>query len=279
MELLLEYGMLACKPAKAPILDQSKKKKDKNETESALKVEYRAINSVTCEVMWILKILKDLNVDVELLSVSCDSSSAIQIAANLMFHERTKHFEIDLYFLKEKVSAGLIKTCKIKSEDNGVKSLRIEDDQVGKCKATLGGNWSWHFTPRGRAIDDLASLASSIGNLSLLMDGMDRWHVGEHHYWNSWIPRKVNICVWRAFLNRLSSRSNLASRGVVLESLTCLFCECVDEDLEHCMIRCPLVLLIWRKIWSWWNLDSPAMFPSFLVSDIIVGTIKPNGNS
>ncbi|GJY07741.1 hypothetical protein Tco_0374795 [Tanacetum coccineum] len=52
-----------------------------------------------------------------------------------------------------------------------------------------GGNWSWRFTPRGRAIDDLSSLTSSIGNLSLSMDGMDRWQ------WTSNVSSifKVNI--------------------------------------------------------------------------------------
>ncbi|GKB42471.1 hypothetical protein Tco_0887413 [Tanacetum coccineum] len=134
IKLLSEYGMLACKPAKTPILDQSKKRKDNDEINSALKAEYRAMNSVTCKIMGILKILKDLNVNVELpVSISCDSSPAIQIAANLVFHERTKHFEIDLYFLREKVYAGLIKTCKIKSEDNVAdlftKGLSIKDHQ------------------------------------------------------------------------------------------------------------------------------------------------------
>nr|GEY65759.1 ribonuclease H-like domain-containing protein [Tanacetum cinerariifolium] len=176
MELLSEYGMLACKPAKAPIPDQSKKKdKDINEighslsnitcyqkivgkliyvtmtmldiayiskkfsgiyckhdsnlslrayvdsdwakckvtrksvtryvvylgsnlvswkskkqsvlSKSSAEAEYRAMNNVTYEIMWILKILKDLNVNVEVpVSVSCDSSSAIQIADNPVFH-------------------------------------------------------------------------------------------------------------------------------------------------------------------------------------------------
>ncbi|GJY24299.1 BSD-like protein [Tanacetum coccineum] len=42
-------------------------------------------------------------------------------------------------------------------------------------KGILGGNWSWRVPPRGRAIDELSSLISLIGNLSLDSNGTDKW--------------------------------------------------------------------------------------------------------
>ena len=96
-----------------------KSKKQSVLARSSAEAEFRAMCNVTCEVMWILKICKDLNVQVELpVEMFCDNSSAMQIAQNPVLHERSKHFEIDLFFIRDKISEGIIKTVKVKSVDN-----------------------------------------------------------------------------------------------------------------------------------------------------------------
>ncbi|GKE01593.1 hypothetical protein Tco_1389576 [Tanacetum coccineum] len=93
-----------------------KSKKQNILSKSSTGAEYRAFASVTSEVIWILKFLKDLKIK-NLLPVDlhCDSNSAIKIAVNLVFHERTKHFEIDLHFVREKVLKGVVKSVKVDS--------------------------------------------------------------------------------------------------------------------------------------------------------------------
>ncbi|GKE68398.1 hypothetical protein Tco_1526470, partial [Tanacetum coccineum] len=93
-----------------------KSKKQNTLSKSSTEAEYRALASVTSKVIWILKFFKNLKID-DLLPalLYCDSNSAIKIAANPVFHERTKHLEIDLYFMRENILSGVIKTVKVDS--------------------------------------------------------------------------------------------------------------------------------------------------------------------
>ncbi|GJT07640.1 ribonuclease H-like domain-containing protein [Tanacetum coccineum] len=58
------------------------------------------------------KLLDHLKMEMEM-EIPSSSNVTIQIAANPVFHEKTKHFKLDVYFVREKVLAGIIKTVKI----------------------------------------------------------------------------------------------------------------------------------------------------------------------
>ncbi|GJV37117.1 ribonuclease H-like domain-containing protein [Tanacetum coccineum] len=83
-----------------------KSKKQHTLAKSSAEAEYRAMASVTSEVTWILKILRDLEWDNVLpVNLYYDSQVAIKIVANPVFHERTKHLEIDLHFFSSSLGA------------------------------------------------------------------------------------------------------------------------------------------------------------------------------
>nr|KYP71263.1 Copia protein [Cajanus cajan] len=62
-----------------------------------------------CEGLWMKIILNDHRIKIELpMKLFCDNKSTINIAQNLIQHDKTKHIEIDRHFIKEKLDNGLI---------------------------------------------------------------------------------------------------------------------------------------------------------------------------
>ncbi|WMV45125.1 hypothetical protein MTR67_038510, partial [Solanum verrucosum] len=88
-----------------------KSKKQPTISRSSAEAEYRAMDSTVAEVVWLVGLFQELGVNISLpVSLHSDSTSAFQIAANLVFHERTKHINIDYHFIREKIQDGLIIT-------------------------------------------------------------------------------------------------------------------------------------------------------------------------
>lgn len=58
---------------------------------------------VTSEILWIESLLNELAVPFTKPVLYCDNQSAVSLTHNPVLHARTKHMELDVHFLREKV--------------------------------------------------------------------------------------------------------------------------------------------------------------------------------
>jgi len=79
--------------------------KQKVTARSSIEAEYRSIAQTSIEFTWIYTLLIELQVSFTTPIIFCDNQSAVSIAHNPVFHSRTKHMEIDVFFVREKILA------------------------------------------------------------------------------------------------------------------------------------------------------------------------------
>ena len=85
---------------------------------SSTEAEYRALTDITFELLWLRWLLKDLGVSTSSTTpLYCDNQNVIHIAHNDVFHERTKHIEIDCYFIRYHLVHGALKLILVSSKD------------------------------------------------------------------------------------------------------------------------------------------------------------------
>lgn len=95
-----------------------KSKKQQTVSRSSAEREYRSLATTTAEIVWLMGLFTELNASIKQpVDIMCDSKVALQIAANPIFHEMTKHIEIDCHFIRDKIKEGRIKTHHIGTED------------------------------------------------------------------------------------------------------------------------------------------------------------------
>jgi hypothetical protein len=81
---------------------------------SSVEAEYRAIANGVAEASWLRQLLQELGQPLQQATlVYCDNVSAVYLSTNPVQHQRTKHIEIDLHFVRERVAAGVVRVLHV----------------------------------------------------------------------------------------------------------------------------------------------------------------------
>lgn len=84
-------------------------KRQKIVSKSSIEAEYRSVSSASSKVIWLQQLLRELGVFLIIPTpLYANTTSAILISTDLVFHEWTKHTEVDCQFIRRHVISGAI---------------------------------------------------------------------------------------------------------------------------------------------------------------------------
>ena len=81
---------------------------------SSAEAEYRVVANDVAEACWLRQLLQELHSPLTSSTlVYCDNVSAVYLSTNPVQHQRTKHVEIDLHFVRERVAIGDVRVLHV----------------------------------------------------------------------------------------------------------------------------------------------------------------------
>ncbi|GJR35128.1 ribonuclease H-like domain-containing protein [Tanacetum coccineum] len=102
---------------------------------SSAEAEYRGVANVVAKTAWLRNLLRELHYPLSTATiVYCDNVSAVYLSANHVQHQRMKHIEIDIHFVRDMVTVGQVKVLNLPSSyqyadifTKGLSSALFED--------------------------------------------------------------------------------------------------------------------------------------------------------
>jgi hypothetical protein len=81
---------------------------------SSAEAEYRAVANGVAEAAWLRQLLAELHTPPSRSTlIYCDNVSAVYLSTNPIQHQRTKHVEIDLHFVRDRVAMGEVRVLHV----------------------------------------------------------------------------------------------------------------------------------------------------------------------
>jgi histone deacetylase 1/2 len=115
---------------------------------SSTEAEYRSMAHTTADLMWIQSLLNELHVPFHTPTLLCDNISAVSLAHNPVLHSRTKHIELDIHFVREKVLSKQLNILHVPATDQLADPLTkpLSPANYASIRTKLKV-FPWHETP------------------------------------------------------------------------------------------------------------------------------------
>ncbi|GAA0163896.1 hypothetical protein LIER_39681 [Lithospermum erythrorhizon] len=131
--IIIRVGMVSCNSSSTPIDTKSRlsssigspcdnliswsSKHQGTLSRSSVEAEYRGVANVVSKAWWLRNLLLEFHHPLTTASiVYCDNISAIYLSKNPVQHQRTKHVELDIHFVREKVALGQVRVLHVPSK-------------------------------------------------------------------------------------------------------------------------------------------------------------------
>jgi histone deacetylase 1/2 len=84
---------------------------------SSAEAEYRSLAILSSEILWLQSLLTELGCQFHTPKILCDNLSTVSLAHNPTLHHRTKHMELDIFFVREKVLSKNLVVSHVPAQD------------------------------------------------------------------------------------------------------------------------------------------------------------------
>ncbi|GJX89986.1 RNA-directed DNA polymerase, eukaryota [Tanacetum coccineum] len=132
--------------------------------------------------------------------------------------------------------------------------LEANKDCLVRDKWQNGWVWCWTRNFNGGVT---GSNIFTVRDTRIYIDSISLLDFPIETRWCRFIPRKINILVWRALRDRTPTRWNLSRKGIEVPSLLCPLCNISPETSAHLFWSCSMVTSIWRLVFKWIDLTFP----------------------
>jgi len=105
---------------------------------STCEVEHVTVATSTCQSVWLSNIMTQIGINLDvLINIYFDNVSAINLAKNSVFHQRSKHIDFRYHFLRDQVRKNKLEYCTSEDQISDILTMPLKIDAFIKLRDLL----------------------------------------------------------------------------------------------------------------------------------------------